>query len=236
MFVACDNNTIYNYSIWGIQQEGFKPFKTSDKVNLPIFYCRVGASDYLITADVKGQVYAFSRKGDGRIDFKTKLPAALDKLMLLEGNQLQNTKLIYNHNGKFMSLSLSDKKDVIFESEADKEVVYDFEDVNNDKRADIIWKTNSGIHVTAANGSSIDKLIITDEISGKKLEAFIKGEQVCYMVYDADASQASVIGNSLRARLKFTSSQQPLVSDLFRNDKLYLIGVAQKELKAYTLK
>ncbi len=60
IFIACKDKRIYNFSIFGIKTEGFIPVKTDSEVNLPICYSKVGASDYLITADVEGKIYIFS--------------------------------------------------------------------------------------------------------------------------------------------------------------------------------
>ena len=114
LFIACADKKIYNYSIWGIKQDGFKPVHTVAEVILPIKYCKIGLSDYLITADRKGNIHAFSRKGDGRIDFKNKLIENAEDIEIVAGNSIMNTQIIYyDKMGHLLNkISLDDKKTI----------------------------------------------------------------------------------------------------------------------------
>ena len=60
IFLACADKRIYNFNLYGVKTEGFVPVKTDAIVNLPINFAHVGASDYLITADIAGNLYSFN--------------------------------------------------------------------------------------------------------------------------------------------------------------------------------
>jgi hypothetical protein len=234
LFIACNNRMIYNYSIWGIQQDGFKPFKTQTNVRLPIHYGRVGASDYLATVDQAGNVYAFSRKGEGRIDFKTKLPEKCNKILFQEGHLLQNTRIFYVDNNALYSLSFADKKEMFLPESVPTS--YLFEDVNGDKRQDIVQKNINEISATQLNGSSIEKLNFNPDENTRLIGAFSIMEQSYYVSQDILTNTAIVLSKALKTKMKFKSTNSPLICDLFRNDKTYLIAFSDNEVKVYVLK
>ena len=115
IFIACADKRIYNFSLYGVKTEGYIPLKTDALVELPIYYSKIGQSDYLTTIDVMGKIYVFSRKGEGRIDFKNKAITGLSNFYVLAGNSLDNSKIIYvdDKNNVLNKISLTDKKELL---------------------------------------------------------------------------------------------------------------------------
>jgi hypothetical protein len=238
LFISCANNNIYNYSIWGIPQEGFKPFKTENKITLPIYYCHVGASDYLMTADIKGKIYAFSRKGDGRIDFKNKLPEFTEHIALISGNQLQNTQLFFidKMRHSITKITLTDKKEEIKLSLNTDSINYSFNDIDKNGIQDIILNTEQELFVYDFNGAIIDKQIINNSIKNGTPNSFVKEEVVYYVLANTNTKQVMLLDKFNASSLLFECDQVPLICDLFKNERFYLISILHDKLKAYELK
>ncbi|MDI9339737.1 MAG: hypothetical protein QM534_04130 [Sediminibacterium sp.] len=237
IFIACANATIYNYSLWGIKQEGFKPFKTENTVTLPIRYCRVGASDYLITADVKGKIYAFSRKGEGRIDFKNKLIEQTETLEIVEGNRLQNTYLMYPDpsNNLIHKISLNDKKEVFKTGTDSDSLHYTFYDEDLNGIPEVIANKTGSINVYDFNGSLQDHFNTGNTFLPDYVRIFRKEENLIYLFGQSSSFGVTIYEKQKNKNQKFESNTPPLISDLFKNGKLFILTTSHGKLKCYGL-
>ena len=237
IFVACADKKIYNFSLYGIKTEGFVPFRTDSEVKLPVVYAKVGASDYLITADVDGKIYAFSRKGEGRIDFKNKVIEGLEHLYVSAGNNLDNTKLIYvdDKNNLLNKISLSDKKEALKLGDELNGFQATFALVNEDKQMDLITFGDGAIYAY-------------DLFSGKLVESF--NSQVVYkdaslaytesnryiIGFDNAGQKADVV--DLTGKIVYSIpgiTHKPLVTELYKDGKKYLIGIQHNRINCIRL-
>ena len=227
ILLACADKMIYNFSLYGIKTEGFTPVKTDDEVKLPLYYVKVGLSDYLITADVGGKIYAFSRKGVGRIDFKNKVIEGLTDLCISAGNNLDNTKLNYvdDKNNLLNKISLSDKKEAIKLGDELTGFRTSFDLLTDDKQMDMILYGNGAVYAY-------------DLFSGKLLESF--NDQAVYkhaafaytesnqmiVAYDNAGEKLDMI--DLTGKLMYSIpnvTHEPLVTELYKDGIKYLITI-----------
>ncbi len=225
IFIACADRRIYNYSLYGIKTEGYTPLKTDAIVELPIFYSKVGQSDYLTTVDAMGKIYVFSRKGEGRIDFKNKAITGLTHFFVLPGNTLDNSKLVYidNKNNVLNKISLTDKKELLKLGDELSGFKTNFDLVNDDPQTDVLvygdgafygydlfssklieYFSNSSVydHVQPISTSSHNYLLAFDKI-GQKIDVITKEGKLNFTIPNA--------------------SKQALVSNLYKDGKTYLI-------------
>lgn len=227
IFIACADKKIYNYSLYGVKTEGYVPLRTEALVTLPVNYVHVGASDYLVTADDGGKLYAFSRKGEGRIDFKNKVVANLQAMYVWPGTNLDNTRIVYvdDKNNLLNEISLSDKKETFKLGDELNGFRVAFGLLNDDKQTDLILYGDGAIHAY-------------DLFSGKLLESF--NPQAVYrdarFAYTENSQQ--VIGFDqagekldlidLAGKPLYSIGQvthPPLVCELYKNGKTYLITI-----------
>lgn len=227
LYFACADKKIYNYTLYGVKTEGFVPLKTNAIVTMPVQYVKVGLSDYLITADVAGTIYVFSRKGEGRIDFKNKMSEELDNFYVAAGNNLDNTKLIYvdDKNNLLHKISLSDKKEAIKIGDELKGFKTDFALMDDDTQMDVLLFGDGAVYAY-------------DLFSVKLLESF--NEQAVYedaqvvnttdnqyiLAFDKAGQRIDVItvDGKIKSGIAGTT-QKPLVSTLYKNGKTYLLIV-----------
>lgn len=228
IFIACADKKIYNYSLYGIKTEGYTPLRTDHVVRLPVHYAKVGASDYLITIDEGGKLYAFSRKGEGRIDFKNKAVESLQNLYVLTGTNLDNTKIIYvdDRNNLLNKISLSDKKEAFKLGDELHGFHATFDLLNDDKQMDMILYGDGAIHAY-------------DLFSGKLLESY--NEQAVYraatfaytensqqiMAFDQAGEKLDLIDLSGKPLYSIGNvTNVPLVTQLYKDGKTYLVTIS----------
>jgi hypothetical protein len=236
LFIACSDNRIYNFSIWGIRQEGFKPYLTSAEVILPIKYAKVGLSDYLVTADRKGKIYAFSRKGEGRIDFKNKLVEDAGNFELQTGNSIANTQLIYfdEKNHLIEKISLTDKKEVHKTTETDGRVVYNFGDFDNNSIPDLLLASAKKTEVYNLNGTQIYGTENTSEITPAAIGYYNTGTPVI-VLQDDTRSVIYLYYTDQKIQKTYSCTRAAQICDLFNDGKLYILIPEGKKLKCYKL-
>jgi hypothetical protein len=237
LFIPCSDRKIYNFSIWGEKQEGFKPLQTENEVRLPVRFCRVGASDYLITADVKGKIYAFSRKGEGRIDFRNRIVDDAEDLELMTGDKLSTTHLVYyDKTGHLINrVSLTDKKDVSNTS-SDKTVkrIFFF-DVDDNKIKDLLIAYGNSVMVYGMNGEALQGLDTEEETELTDVSACRTGGVTYITGFSAETNVACIKNTETGIVKSFKASSIPFLADLFNDGKVYALLKSRNELKCIRL-
>lgn len=237
IFIACADKKIYNYSLYGIKTEGYTPFRTDDVVRLPIFYVRVGSSDYLITADEGGKLYAFSRKGDGRIDFKNKAVPDLENMYVWAGNNLDNTKLIYmdDKSNSLNKISLSDKKETFKLGDDLLGFRVTFDLLNDDKQMDMILYGDGAIHAYDLFSGKLLESYNQQALYRNALFAYTENSQQI-MAFDQAGEKLDMIDLSGKPLYSVANvTQQPLVAELYKDGKKYLVTVGRNQVNCRRL-
>lgn len=236
LFIACADNKIYNYTIWGVKHEGFRPYTVEGEVTLPVKYCKVGLSDYLITADTKGKIYAFSRKGDGRIDFKNKLIEHATNFEMMEGSNLANTQIVYydEKNNLINKIFLTDKKEVYKTGAREAEVVITFADADHNTIKDLVVSSPSKTEVYDLNGT---KIFSTEQSLQKPASvSYYQLNTTSFItVLDGTGNKLFVITPEQNKLAEYAATRQGIISALFNDGKPYLLVVAGNKLKCYKL-
>lgn len=223
LFIACANNKIYNYTIYGIKADGFTPVVTDSKIKLPVQYAKVGLSDYLITADVEGKIYTFSRKGDGRIGLKNKCIENCKNFYVEVGNSIFNTFFCYldEENGSIHKITFSDNKE-IYNVKTEGFVHYhNYDLVDNNKKEDMYYLSGNDFYVYDLNGSLIMKKNFIEPMFYAKV--FINETLSKLIVSDSLKTQTKVIDLNTNKEIKFNSSSNSIVMDLFKTNNYCLI-------------
>jgi len=238
LFVACADKRIYNFSLYGVKTEGFVPVKTDDIVSLPINYVHVGASDYLITADESGKIYAFSRKGEGRIDFKNRSIEKLSHLYVLAGNNLENTKLIYvdDKNNLLNKISLGDKKEVLKIGDELNDFKTSFALVNDDTQSDILVYGNGAFYsydlFTGKLMEYFNELAVYDDV-----QIIQTSDHDWLLAYDKTGQKVDIVSTNGKLTSSLQgSTEKPFACDLYKNGKKYVLLVNGNKVSCQELK
>lgn len=225
IFLACANKYIYNFSLYGIKMEGFTPLKTDAIVELPVHYIKVGQSDYLITIDNKGKIYAFSRKGEGRIDFKNNTITNLSNFHVLSGNTLDNSKLIYvdDKNNLLNKISLTDNKETLKLGDELSGFKTRYDLINDDTQMDVLAYGDGALYGYDLFSSKLIEYFSTAAVY-EKVQAVSTSSHNYVLAFDKTGQKIDIINKEGKLISSIPhASKQPLVSNLYMNGKTYLV-------------
>jgi hypothetical protein len=228
IFIACADKKIYNYSLYGIKTEGYTPLRTDHVVKLPIQYAKVGASDYLITADEGGKLYVFSRKGEGRINFKNKAVENPQNLYVWTGNNLDNTKIIYvdDKNNLLNKISLSDKKEAFKLGDELHGFRVTFDLLNDDKQMDMILYGDGAIHAYDLFSGKLFESYNEQAVYRDVLFAYTENSQQV-MAFDQAGEKLDLVDLSGKPLYSIGHvTNVPLVTQLYKDGKTYLVTIS----------
>jgi hypothetical protein len=223
IFVACNNNMIYNYNEQGKLQEGFAPVKTESEVKLPVQYVKVGASEYLVALEVEGKIYTFGRKGQARIGLKNRAIRDCKTFHINSTDVLASSSLIYydDMNSLINKVNFNDKKDVV---KLDIESMLShatFDLVDDNREYDMIVAQEKKLYVFDLNGDLLLDVKSENDID----EANYFGDETNTIFALLNKEQSALEVHELKNQNVKTvkSSRLPLMIDLFNDNKLYLI-------------
>lgn len=237
IFIACADHKIYNYSLNGMKTEGYIPFQTNHPVELPISYVKVGLSDYLITADISGNIYAFSRKGLGRIDFKNKTIKNLNHLQIVEGTNIENTNLIYvdDENKLLNKISLSDKKETLKLGDNIHGFKSKFTYINDDNQKDVVCFGNSAFYGYDFFSNKLIEYVNEQAVYGH-VECVKMPTKSVFIAFNESQFKTDVISSDGKLLKQYNNTtQQPLVLDLYKNNKHYLLLINRNKVNCVEL-
>lgn len=235
IFIACKNNSIYNYSIHGIKQDKFTTVKTENEVHLPVQYVKVGQSDYLIALDKEGKIYTFSRKGVGRIGLRNRTVAACQGFYIDAGNNINNTHLVYvdDKSALINKISFADKKEIVkLHSEIENASV-GFELVDDNRSVDLVLTKNTTVMAYTFSGNLI---LEKTHASNLNKSDFYSDESHSVFYSLSEEQHELVVTDQIKGNSRvFPASALPLTSNLFKDNKNHLIITNGRQLNCVLL-
>ena len=223
LFFACNNNKIYNYSLYGIKQEGFIPFKTEARVNLPLQYTKVGQSDYIVAVDVEGKIYTISRKGVGRIGLTNRTTTDCGAFYIDAAATIHKTYLYYvdAKSNIINKISFSDRKEIVQLKLTGEQRALVFNLIDENPNMDMLITTNEQLGAFNLNGN---KLFEKNNDKGfSSADYYSDGSSSFYFGFSAMRNEL-VLFDQLKSTTKpLKASAGPLIFDLFKDNKTYLI-------------
>lgn len=223
IFIPCKNNSIYNYSIRGTLQDKFATVKTEAEVNLPVQYVKVGASDYLAAIDVEGKIYTFSRRGAGRIGLRNRTNVNCTHFFVDAGNSVSSTRLVYldDKNGLINKISFDDKKEIVKLNADIEDAHSNFALVDDNRSMDLIVTKGKIFRAYNFTGNIITEQ--TNAFSLSETKYYHDESHSVFYSLSEDKKELAVF-NQINNRTKtFKATALPLISNLFKDNKKYLI-------------
>lgn len=223
LLIACKNKSIYNYSIHGQLLDGFGTVKTDDEVVLPVQYVKVGPSDYLVALDVEGKIYTFSRRGAGRIGLRNRTISNCPAFYVDPGNSVASTYLVYvdDKSGLLNKISFEDKKEIVrLHSELENADVR-FSLVDENRSMDVIVTKNNLLQAYSFSGN----LIVEKSSEAMLGKSGFYGDESHSLFYTlhSDSNALTVFDQVNSTHKTLEATALPLVSNLFKDNKKYLI-------------
>ena len=238
ILIACADKTIYNFNANGSKNESFVPIKTKADITLQIAYTKVGASDYLIACDTEGKIYVYSRRGAGRIDLSNKVLEQCKGFFVDAGNNVQNSKITYldDKNSLLESVSMADKKTAVkLQDEEFEDAIYSFDRIDDDKKTDIMILERSKLKCYDFSGNELFAYENAD-YTYKTVNYFYDSDGA-YFVLSTIGGEVHLVPSATKTiSKKIKGTGTPMVYDLFKDGKKYLLVSEDKTLKCVLLK
>ncbi len=223
ILIPCSNKQIYNYAITGKKQEGFVPVKTDQPVELPVQWINVGGSDMLVAIDTEGRIYTFNRKGLPRLNLRNRTVAACKNFYIDAGVGLENTFLVYvdDRNSLINKIAFSDKKEIIRLNENIEGAVSHYSLVDDNRFMDLLLHTGNAVMAYDLGGN-----LLFEKTAPAELDAagyFSDESLACIYSFSKVAGEVYVFDQLSQRTHTYPATAAPLVMDLFKNKKKYLL-------------
>lgn len=194
ILVPCADKKVYNYNISGKLTEGFAFPVTADKISLPVQWLRINQKDYLLAADLSGNIYVTGRRGETRLSLKNKIVAGCEAWFIDAGKDISKSYIHFTdaENKTVNRLSLAD---VLTKNNFDCEFRIrnvSFAYVNDDALVDCILSDETGFLViddlgkpivTFNNKENIDPLIGMEQVN----------DQPAFLVREAESGKCLAV-------------------------------------------
>ncbi len=235
LFISCKNKTIYNYTLYGIKQQGFAPIVTASEVNLPIQYVKVGLSDYIVAVDNMGKIYTYSRKGEARIGLKNKTIENCSAFYVDASNSINSTFLVYvdDKNNLINKISFADKKEIKKLSTTISNAASSFHLIDDNRTMDVLITTANQLLAYDFNGNVIFEKSSDNQLTNS---TFYSDENSAYTISLSDSLKKIIITNINQQKNQVINSNTlPLISNLFNDFKKYIIFLNNNQLNCVLL-
>ena len=182
LIIPTISGDVLNYKVTGKHVNGWTYSNTSKKITQQIRHIKIKQKDYLIASYENGEFKALNRKGDIRIDLKSKLNFGLISPIELEvGSTINHSYLLaVTTNKEVVKISLSDKKERLFSIAEDSLAFVSFADIDSDGSIEILTVGKSRISAY--------------ETDGKQIFSFHTRSQPQFLVNTYNFSQKNLIG------------------------------------------
>lgn len=139
---------VYNYTLQGVEVEGWNHHRSEDLVTRPIQHIRAADKDYLIVSDVSGGVRILDRQGRIRIP----LPSDLQKSQNADiyanvTNRGKGLFLTSDKEGKLLYIGADGSMNRTDFGEYSKKHFFLYEDFNGDQDPDFVYLDNRELQV-----------------------------------------------------------------------------------------
>ncbi|MGZ5190059.1 MAG: hypothetical protein ACXWCZ_03510, partial [Flavisolibacter sp.] len=161
----------------------------------------------------------------GRIDFKNKVIEHLDHLLVLPGNNLDNTKLVYvdDRNNLLNKITLTDKKEALKISDELNGFKTSFGLLNDDAQVDLLIYGNGALF---AYDLFTGKLLeyVNELADFNDAQLIQTSDHDLILAYDRNGDKIDVISTSGKLSLSIPDvTQKPMACELYKNGKTYVL-------------
>ncbi len=234
LFFSCENLNTYNYTINGIKNEGFTPLKTATEVQVPVHYFKVGENDYLLAIDSGGTIYGYSRRGELRFQLKNKTLLPSGEIFVDVSTNLAFSKIIFvdEKNSAIHKISLTDKKEIIPLKTENEIFTSAFTYVDENKSLDLVSAGLEEMYAHNLNGNLL--FTVKTPIPLSKLNYYSDQSHSLYYGWSSSNEELWLYENKLNESKIIKSTAMPFFSNLFRDNKIYIVFSEGDQLNCFT--
>lgn len=231
IIVACSDRTIYSYDLTGRIADGWEMPRTADIVTRPIDYFRAAGSDYLVSADVQGDVRAFDRRGQLRISPRGQFTKAVHSPFYLNRTNSRGVLLTTAADGKIVYISGTGQLSSTDFGYFSPEHFFIYEDFNQNRSVDFIWLDGKDLKVFDRFQQLVFQYTFKQLIDNRPYFQQI-GSNTYLVVIDDESGEVylfdkegkSIIASGLPVQTAYT------IGSLFNNDEISVLALVDNQL------
>ncbi len=169
ILVPTIDGEILNYSIRGKSTKGWNYTSNGNVINQPLKFIRIKERDYLIAVYSQGEIIALNRRGEIRLQFKSKFNHPIKGELYIEPGSHLNTSYLFalTEHQDFVRISLDDQKDVSFSILKDSIEHFDFNSIDGDHRNELLVFSKNKLTAYTQDGQQVFNFSIRKSISYK---------------------------------------------------------------------
>jgi hypothetical protein len=196
IFIPCDDNKVYAYSIDGNLISGWQ-FQGSDyPVQEPVEHFRIGDMDYIVFGDKFG-TYILDRRGNTRVSANNIFAKSNNTYYLDERGTPENSRLVTTDTaGNVVSISFTGTTSITSFGKFSGLHYFDFKDVNADGEKDYIYLDGNTLTVYTQNKSVIFNFSFPNAITNPPIYFSFSATDRKLGVVDSEEKKIYLINNT----------------------------------------
>ena len=239
LIIATNDGQILNYGIKGNRIKGWDYTNRKVAATQKITHLSIKNKDYLIAVYRDGSVKALDRKGNIRINLKSKFNfSPIGNTLVHKSSDLENSYILaVTANNEVVEISLTDKKTRMFNIKLDSIISLTFANVDHDGSTEIIASDSNKIIVYKTDGNVVVEHSI-DEPLAYPVNTYKFGDNLYlgYVSTSLNKIYLSNINGDLFNGFPMNGSTPFTISDINKDGRFNVITVNEKGvLFNYTL-
>ena len=168
IFIACNDDRVYNYAKDGSIVSGWNFGKTESTVNTPVEHFTIGDKDYIVFGD-RLKTYILDRRGDTRVNVKELFPRSENNGYLLDEEKDAPRLVTTDTTGtvKFIYFDGSVKDEKI--SDFSPSHYFDFKDMDGDGKREYIFLDGKSLEIFRQNKTKMFSYTFDGRISERPI-------------------------------------------------------------------
>jgi len=239
LLVPTTDGKILNYGIRGTKIKGWNYSNRKFAVTQKITHLNIKNKDYLVAVYEDGAVKALDRKGNVRINLKSKFSfTPIGNVRVNESSELDNSYILaVTANKEVVKISLTDTKERLFEISLDSIYFLSFADVDKDGSIEILASDSQQIIAYKTDGNEVFKFITEDDVDFK-INTYNFSEEVM-IGYVSEANNKIYLSHTngnIADGFPMNGASPFTISDINMDGRLNVITVDEKGfIFAYTI-
>ncbi len=232
-------NKILNFGIEGKEIGGWEFKPTSHKIVTIPQLMQLNNKDYIVFADLGGNVRVLNRKGEDRVKLQSSLPKNRSNYEVIINSNIQNSGVLTtDENGTVFMVKLNDELETITIRAFSANHQFYVSNINNDKGKDIVFLDEGNIYAYKLSKKAITEIKNIDFTPDFGVQFFHANNKVIYTLTNAKNKKvfAYNIEGNLYDNFPIEGATPCIIVDL-DNDNRYelIVGDALGSLYFYKI-
>jgi outer membrane protein assembly factor BamB len=238
IMITCEDKKVYNYTIEGKEAAKWNFAETEQVVKAPIKHFSIAGKDYLLVADVSGNIYITNRRGEKVLKPKEHLLSANNLYFINAGKELSQTVIVTTDSlGNVLKLQLNGDLQNSKLKDFSGKPFFTYTDIDADGVSDYILSTKHELTIFKADKSAKSIHLFDKGISGAHLVLNYPDKKRSIAVVNSTASEIYLLddGGNLHKSMPLFGSTLFDLADMNKDGHINVVTCNGKSVYVYSL-